>query len=319
MAIGITPPSLDFLATLDLKTPFLRRGVRIPRAQVYEQQHRCGILDFRGTENEILSLPQHGTLDLLRQRLYDFPSITFLEGTPWDPDATDTHTGWLIACDGAHSPIRKHLRIPLKQKTYPATFIMADFPDTETLGPDARLYFSPRGAVESFPLPDHRRRWIAQCVQAPATLHTLQQRVLDAANIDLRNRDHSTPYPFTPQRTLAKTYHQKNIILCGDAAHTMSPIGGQGMNTGFADAWHLSRILPNPTPAALTAYTKARQCAFRVAARRAAMGMYLGTRTGIPASRIREKILRAALQQPRTHHTLAKTFAMRNLPDPHVP
>lgn len=314
MAIGITPPSLDILETLDLKSAFLQQGVLIPRAHVYEQQRPTGTLDFRSSENQILSLPQFGTLALLRNRLADFPTVTFLEGTAWDPATSASHTDWIIACDGSHSPLRTHLKIPLKQKTYPVTFVMADFPDTENLGSDARLYFSSRGAVESFPLPNQQRRWIAQCVKAPANIDTLQQRVLDAAGIDLRDRDHSTPYAFTPRRMLAKHFIQNHVILCGDAAHILSPIGGQGMNTGFADAWHLSRILPNPTPEALTTYTRVRQRAFRIASRRAAAGMYLGTRTGTLWSHTRHTLLRTALHQPKLNQTLAKTFAMRNLP-----
>ncbi|MCC5844741.1 MAG: FAD-dependent monooxygenase [Verrucomicrobia bacterium] len=315
MAIGITPPSLDILDTLDLKNAFLERGVLIPRARVYEQGRPVGILDFRPSENQILSLPQFGTLDLLRQRLQSFPTVTFLEGTDREPAEADRHDGHIIACDGAHSPLRTYFNIPVDQKTYPVTFVMADFPDIEDLGPDARLFFSPRGAVESFPLPNRQRRWVAQCVNgAPPDLSTLRQRVQDAANINLTDRPHSPPCAFTPRRALARTFHKNNVILCGDAAHTLSPIGGQGMNTGFADAAHLARILPAPTAQALTEYTRIRRRAFRSASRRAAAGMFLGTRTGAPASRMRAAVLRCALRHPPTHQTLARTFAMRNPP-----
>jgi len=315
MAIGITPPSLDILNTLDLKDAFLERGVLIPRARVFEEGRPVGTLDFRPSENQILSLPQFGTLDLLRQRLQTFPHVTFLEGSARDPATSGHPDGWIIACDGARSPLRTHLNIPVEQKTYPVTFVMADFPDIEDLGPDARLFFSPRGAVESFPLPDRQRRWVAQCVQgAPPDLTTLRQRVLDAADIDLTGRPNSPPYAFTPRRVLARRFHQNNVILCGDAAHTLSPIGGMGMNIGFAGAAHLARILPDPSGSALADYTRARQHAFRSAARRAAAGMFLGTRTGVPASRIRAAGLRAALWHAPTHQILARTFAMRNLP-----
>ncbi|MCC5847696.1 MAG: FAD-dependent monooxygenase [Verrucomicrobia bacterium] len=320
MAIGITPPSLDILEKIDLKAEFLHRGLLIPRAQVFESGKPCGTVDFRDSENEILSLPQFGTLKLLRQRLSKLKNVHLCEGVEMTPERLRTCKGWIIACDGADSSLRRHCGIPMRRHEYGVSFVMADFEDKEDLGDEARLYFSPRGAVESFPLPGGKRRWIVQRTQnAPPTLETLLQRVQAAAGFDLAGRAHGNLYPFTPQRTLAKSFFHQQIILCGDAAHTMSPIGGQGMNTGFADAFLLSRILPDPSPQALQAYTRERQRAFRIAARRAAQGMWLGTRTGIPASRTRALLLKTALHQPRVRETLARTFAMRNLPQPRTP
>lgn len=315
MAIGITPPSLDLLNELDLKEEFLRRGVPIHRARVFEDQHPCGMLDFRHSEEHILAFPQFGTERLLRQRLADFPSVHLHEGVEITPESLKAPRGWIIACDGAHSPIRHHLGIPLEQKDYGVRFVMADFPDLEDLGPDARLYFSPNGAVESFPLPGQTRRWIAQCVDgAPQDPHTLLDRVRDAAGVDLSDRKAGPICPFAPRRSLAASYVKDRYIFCGDAAHVMSPIGGQGMNTGFADARYLSRILPNPGPDALRAYTRDRRRAFRIASRRVALGMWLGTRTGTPASNHRARLLRFALRERHLHDSLVQTFSMRNLP-----
>ena len=40
-----------------------------------------------------------------------------------------------------------------------------------------------------------------------------------------------------------KTYSKDNIILCGDAAHTHSPVGGRGMNLGINDAFAAVRAI----------------------------------------------------------------------------
>ena len=320
MAIGITPPSLEILETIDLRDRFLQKGVLIPRARVFESGKPCGTVDFRRSEDEILSLPQFGTLSLLRERLSEMKNVRLHEGVEMTPERLRACKGPVIACDGADSFLRRHCGIPMRQHEYGVSFVMADFEDREYLGQEARLYFSPRGAVESFPLPAGKRRWIAQRTgNAPPTLETLLHRVRDAAGFDLSGREHGGLHPFTPRRTLARTFFHRQTILCGDAAHTMSPIGGQGMNTGFADAFHLSRILPEPTPEALRLYTRERQRAFRAAARRAALGMWLGSRTGAPASRARRLLLTSALHRPRIQTTLARTFAMRNLPRPRTP
>ncbi|NRA82704.1 MAG: FAD-dependent monooxygenase [Gammaproteobacteria bacterium] len=46
-------------------------------------------------------------------------------------------------------------------------------------------------------------------------------------------------FPLT--RRHAQTYHKANVVLVGDAAHTINPLAGQGVNLGFKDVIALAK------------------------------------------------------------------------------
>jgi 2-polyprenyl-6-methoxyphenol hydroxylase-like FAD-dependent oxidoreductase len=200
---------------------------------------------------------------------------------------------------------------------------MGDFADESGLGEEAHLFFTAEGAVESFPLPEGGRRWIVQTPApqpADAPWGPLRDTVQERTGILLQSRDQLNQSVFTPGRMDAEVYFDHRVILCGDAAHAMSPIGGQGMNVGFADAEMLAHaltaIIRNGVPSGplLQHYQKTRQAAARVAANRAASGMWLGTWRGRPAAWLRDLLMRQILFRPPLVHHLGPRFAMTTLP-----
>jgi 2-polyprenyl-6-methoxyphenol hydroxylase-like FAD-dependent oxidoreductase len=339
MAIGITPPSMKIFKRIGVAEQMIKSGVKAQQAYVHDRRRVLGGLSFKPLTDPypfILSLQQSVTERILQENLSRYPSVTILKGHQLlsfqqvkgsveslvlDRETQQKITlqsGFIIGCDGRASLLRKLMGVPYACKHYGLSFLMGDFPDNTEWGNEAHLFFTPKGSVESFPLSEGYRRWIVQSCADSQTV--LKDRVSDLCGHHLDGLNSRFETAFSVQRLLCKSYVKGNAILCGDAAHLMSPVGGQGMNTGFADAEHLSEVLVSiyenkseAKPVLLT-YSKKRSKAFRTAANRAAAGMWMGTRTGSFHSYIRSVFLTVLLNKSPLKRFMPAYFAMLTIP-----
>lgn len=340
-AIGITPPSLHILAKVGLDATFLAQGVKVRDCVVHGERGRLGCVSFREIPDKfrwVLSLPQRDTIALLQQRLAEFPNVELRMGhevaeIEQKPDQVVVRSSsgesshqhrarWLVACDGSRSRVRDLLGVRAPGKSYPCHFVMGDFVENTQLGDEAHLFFKAEGSVESFPLPGGLRRWIVQTdsnMQKPPR-GLVSELVRRRTGIEVSAEDQTNESTFTPRRFNCDRYFKGRVILCGDAAHGMSPIGGQGMNTGFADAEFLAEILPailqrgqNPEPL-LRAYQRYRRKAASTAIFRAEWGMWLGTWKGKTRSLIRDFIIGSVMCRWPVSAHMGPLYAMLTIP-----
>lgn len=345
MAIGVTPPSLEIMRPLGLDRQLIAAGVPVRHAAVLEERDILGRLTFESLPSPyrfFLSVPQSDTIAVLRRRVREWQSVRFHQSTEFldlEQDAggvtlsaRDLKNGGVIqyrarhvvGCDGHRSRVREAIQIAAPIHEYPQRWMMGDFTDESGLGDEARLFFTPDGSVESFPLPGRRRRWIAQLDrrEPPADPAAELVRLIERlAGHRLNEPEPASISLFGAKRQLARSYRRDRVLLCGDAAHVMSSIGGQGMNTGFADAELLATALVQALDEPASAdhwfdtWEQVRRAAFNVAANRAARGMWLGTLRGPLASRFRRRFIRHVLFSRWLRPRLAPYFAMLTIPN----
>ena len=328
-AIGITPPSLHILAKLGLADEFIAAGTKVRDCFVHGQSTLLGCVTFRDIPDEhrfILALPQVTTIAILQRHLGDEFIATGCEvsGVEQFDDhclvcasAGELTAAHVIGCDGWRSRVREWAGLDAPVHTYDLHFLMGDFIDRTGFGSEAHVFFTETGPVESFPLPGGRRRWIVGTAtpmdQPPPGL--VSELTRQRTGIDISVADQVNESAFTPHRFNCGRYYDGRIILCGDAAHGMSPIGGQGMNTGFADAEFLAEVLCHRDPALLLpAYSRFRRKAAQSAIFRAEWGMWLGTRKGRSLSLLRDLLLRFLLRHGRLAQQMGRFYAMLTIP-----
>lgn len=155
----------------------------------------------------------------------------------------------VIAADGGQSQLRQLAGIGSTGWMYQQACLVLEV-DTELPQQDITWQqFHPTGPRAMLPLPGHKASLVwydaHQKVQQLAALGLpeLSRQVQAAFPAKLGQVQVSRCAWFPLARSHANSYAKGRLVLVGDAAHSINPLAGQGVNLGFADASLLSELL----------------------------------------------------------------------------
>lgn len=166
-------------------------------------------------------------------------------------DGTPLVAKLCVAADGANSWVRKQLNTPIRFSDYDHHAMVATVKTQEPHNNCARQVFLPEGPLALLPLGDEHTCSIVWSAE-PDFSQSLQQMsdqdfnkaITAATDSELGVIEVQSQRPVFP---LTMRYAQKwvegRVVYMGDAAHTIHPLAGLGMNLGLLDAASLVELI----------------------------------------------------------------------------
>ncbi len=175
---------------------------------------------------------------------------------------TTLRADYVVAADGAASPTRRLLDVPMvgipPLATLVGIYFEADLAPWIGARP-ALLYFIMNSRALGIVIAlDGRRRWIfhrLQLDEAALAAGAAVDAVREAIGVPDAAFTIKSIRPWTMTAEVAARFRIGRIFLAGDAAHRFPPTGGFGLNTGVQDAqnlaWKLAWVLAGRASATL--------------------------------------------------------------------
>ncbi|SDL22575.1 FAD-dependent oxidoreductase [Streptomyces indicus] len=276
-AFGVHARTLEVLDTRGLADELLPTGQRITQLRLFSALS-LDLADLPSRFPFLLITPQYEVEKLLLRRATQH-GATFVHGAEVTgvrqdadgvtvevrgEDGADTayRAAYVVGADGVRSAVRKALGQPFPGQSVISSIVLADV----LLESEPELTVAVNGGKGAFgfmiPFGDGYWRvggWNRERAEipddAPTSLDELRDIIRRAFGSDFGMHDERWISRFHSDERQVPQYRTGRVFLAGDAAHTHSPAGGQGMNTGLQDAnnlgWKLAAVLTGRAPEAL--------------------------------------------------------------------
>jgi 2-polyprenyl-6-methoxyphenol hydroxylase-like FAD-dependent oxidoreductase len=246
--------TLEMLERIGVSERLAGLGIHARQFSIRDGDRELVPVRFDGLPTEYpytLMVPQNIT----EQVLLDRPCVATgvsqtADGAEVTLDSGDMiKADYVVAADGMNSTIRDLAGLGSDgNDALSLSFTLADVRVEGGLPADqVLLFFSTPGMLVVAPLPDGSFRLVAEVDDAPEEPDVAYaQRLLNTRGprrTTVKVTEVIWGSRFRIHERVADQYRAGRVLLAGDAAHTHSPAGGQGMNLGLRDAVTLGDAL----------------------------------------------------------------------------
>ncbi len=263
-AIGINARTLEIWKSMGFVDTAIAHGIKLNQVKLFSGNKLLNHAAFDSVESEfnfMLSLPQTQTEKILIDELakynthieWDTKLITLKDSNEL-VDITlnscskeyDTTAKWVVGCDGYHSKVRELAGFKQERHDLTQHFIMMDAKLSGDINRgDVSIVFNGAGVMVFIPMKDNVR--VMAEISNDPKFQDLKDGNLDVFTKILNERHKGIVIDsvdwlsdFSIHECLASNFRNGHVFLAGDSAHSHSPAGAQGMNTGIQDSWNLA-------------------------------------------------------------------------------
>ena len=148
----------------------------------------------------------------------------------------------LVACDGANSKIKEHLDIIKKIKNFNQNAIVFNFETSKDVEKNAKQYFLEDSILALLPISQRTISAVWSCNQDiferlnavnDSNFISQLKSIIGDDYSEISNVSNKRNFPLT--MVLNDKFFDKRVVLMGNAAHSIHPLAGQGLNLGIRD------------------------------------------------------------------------------------
>jgi 3-(3-hydroxy-phenyl)propionate hydroxylase len=277
-ALCIARPTMHILERIGAVAPFLEKSLGWRYGRSYYRGEQIFRLEMPHPPNEKY-LPMYNLQQqYIEQYLHDAVAACDLIDMRWQSELSDIKPGadvvsigvaspagnyrldtqYVLAADGARSPIRSQLGLRMKGDNYEGRYVIADIRMDHDFPTERRAFFEPSGnpggTVLIHKQPERIWRVDYQLREGESEQDAMREENIRArVGAILGDIGHDKPWElewwsvYSANTLCLDDYRHGRVFFIGDAAHIVPIFGVRGLNNGLADAenlgWKLAAVL----------------------------------------------------------------------------